>query len=64
MTDPTPKLLGSFYDEGVITFQVLAADPEPPEAGFYQLYAKAGGLFVQDDHGTVVGPLAAAGGPP
>jgi hypothetical protein len=43
---------------------VLAADPEPPEAGFYQLYAKAGGLFVQDDHGTVVGPLAAAGGPP
>jgi hypothetical protein len=38
------------------------ADPASPSAGRHRFYSKAGGLFVKDSTGTIVGALGTGGG--
>lgn len=39
-----------------------AGDPAAPAAGFWLLYAKALGLFIEDSSAVVTGPMGAGGG--
>lgn len=39
-----------------------SADPTPPASGTQIIYAKSGGVFVEDSAGSVTGPLGAGGG--
>jgi hypothetical protein len=43
-------------------FTVQGADPASPAANTFRMYAKAAGMFVKNNAGTVVGALGAGGG--
>lgn len=43
-----------------IRIEEQAGDPPNPSAGFIYLYAKAAGLYIVQDDGTVLGPFSAA----
>lgn len=49
------------HDAGPVTVDLdltdQAADPATPASGHHAAYTKAGGLYVKDDAGVVVGPL-------
>jgi hypothetical protein len=45
-----------------VLFDEQGSDPATPSAGFWRLYTKAGGLYLIDDGGSVVGPFATAAG--
>lgn len=45
-----------------VQLQEQAGDPAQPGAGYWRLYTKAGGLYYEEDDGTVVGPLSTGGG--
>jgi hypothetical protein len=45
-----------------VLFDEQAGDPSTPASGFWRAYFKSGGLYVIDDAGSVVGPLAPAAG--
>lgn len=44
-----------------VLFDEQGSDPSTPAAGFWRAYMKAGGLYVIDDGGTVVGPMGPTG---
>lgn len=45
-----------------VLFDEQASDVSTPATGFWRAFFKSDGLYVIDDAGTVVGPLAAAAG--
>lgn len=45
-----------------LLFDEQASDPATPASGFWRAFFKAGGLYVINDAGTVVGPIGAAAG--
>jgi hypothetical protein len=52
-------------DQGAFTYLDATdqgSDPASPAAGKHRFYAKAGGLYVKDSSGTVVGALGTGGG--
>ncbi len=60
-------VLGSgIADGGVVSTYIdytdQGSDPASPSAGRHRFYAKAGGLYVKDSGGAVVGALGAGGG--
>ena len=57
--------MGNDYsaDQPGIVFYDKASDARTPGSGRHTFYAKAGGLYVRDSAGVVVGPLGSAGSP-
>jgi hypothetical protein len=45
-----------------VTMAEQASDVATPAAGLWRIYPKAGGLYLIDDAGVVVGPLGSGGG--
>ncbi len=41
-----------------VLFDEQGSDPATPASGFWRLYTKAGGLYLIDDTGSVIGPLS------
>lgn len=44
-----------------VTLPDQGSDPAAPAAGKHIVYAKAGGVYVEDSSATVVGPLGSGG---
>lgn len=55
------NILNGAQDAEVLQFAELGADPSTPATSKWHLYTKAGGIFLQDDAGTVYGPLGTGG---
>lgn len=45
-----------------VRFDEQAGDPAQPAAGYWLIYFKAGGVYIEDSAGNVTGPLSTGGG--
>lgn len=55
-------LYSNFIGTGSAIFGDQGSDPTPPADGYHMLFSKAGGVYVIDKDGNVVGPIATPGG--